>query len=225
MRLINFKNPLPILLLGFLIFFSQNFEFKVLNFYNSINYLTDIILFICLISNSILFFLLFRKKPISLSKLNRFLITYFYMVFSCFLISQIPFINGNYNPELVMIFYLIIWSNNSFAYLFGKNFGKNKLLPSISPKKSWEGLIFGILTTSFLAYFLNSYFMDIKVNIFLLLLICLFATLGDLIQSYFKRIANVKDSGSLIPGHGGFYDRMDSVIFTAPFYIIFSRFI
>ena len=124
-----------------------------------------------------------------------------------------------------MIFYFIIWSNNSFAYLFGKSFGKNKLLPNLSPKKSWEGLIFGIIMTLILTYFLNSYVTDFNLHMVLVILICISATFGDLIQSYFKRIAKVKDSGSLIPGHGGFYDRMDSVIFTAPFYLIISRFI
>ena len=225
MRLINFTYPLPILLLGLLIFISYYFETKVLNFYNSTKSIIDIILFISLLTNSILFFILINNKKINKLNINKFIITYFYMVFSCFLIIQIPFTNDVYKPELIFIFYIIIWSNNTFAYLFGKSFGKNKLLPNLSPKKSWEGLIFGIIMTLILTYFLNSYIIDINLHMVLVIVICISATFGDLIQSYFKRIAKVKDSGSLIPGHGGFYDRMDSVIFTAPFYLIISRFI
>ena len=104
--------------------------------------------------------------------------------------------------------------------------GKTKLLPTISPKKSWEGYAGGAVATLLLLYIVEnnfslygSYWWSIA------LLLPALATLGDFVQSYFKRRANVKDSGTLLPGHGGFYDRMDSVIYTAPFYYLLIKII
>ena len=121
--------------------------------------------------------------------------------------------------------YLLIWTNNSFAYVFGKRWGKTLLFPSISPKKTWEGFWGGGLSCILLSLVLMNLDTELANWIFpvLAIVIVVTATLGDLIQSKFKREAKVKDSGSLIPGHGGFFDRMDSVLYTAPFvYLIFK---
>ena len=106
---------------------------------------------------------------------------------------------------------------DSFCYLFGKIFGKNKLLFKISPNKTYEGLIGGIIATNMIALFvyLNSeiYIIALSFNLFLFInLVIFFSFFGDMIQSYFKRINNLKDSSYFIPGHGGFFDRFDSFL-------------
>jgi phosphatidate cytidylyltransferase len=121
--------------------------------------------------------------------------------------------------------FALIWTNNSLAYVFGKRWGKTLLFPSISPKKTWEGFWGGGLSCLAISFLLMLLDTGLEKWIFPLLaiVIVLTATIGDLIQSKFKREALVKDSGSLIPGHGGFFDRMDSVLYTAPFiYLVFK---
>ena len=112
----------------------------------------------------------------------------------------------------------IIWSSDTFAYLSGKNFGKHKLFPSVSPKKTIEGFIGGLLGAVLVAVCFSLYSVkSIWEWIGIALILVVFGTFGDLIESKFKRIAGVKDSGTILPGHGGFLDRLDSLIFTAPF--------
>ncbi|MFB6318047.1 phosphatidate cytidylyltransferase [Saccharicrinis sp. FJH54] len=129
--------------------------------------------------------------------------------------NQWGFTSGN-----LLLLFVIIWVNDSFAYLFGVTFGKHKLMPSVSPKKSWEGLIGGAamsVLTGILVHRLNwiSGFELVEFEIFILIAI-IAANLGDLVESKFKREAGVKDSGHLIPGHGGILDRLDSFIFALP---------
>ena len=115
--------------------------------------------------------------------------------------------------------YSFVWTNNCFAYIFGKYLGKKLLFPSISPKKTWEGFWgggLGCFGLGLLLMFLNTGLVKWIFPVLAVVIIST-ATIGDLIQSKFKREAKVKDSGSLIPGHGGFFDRMDSVLYTAPF--------
>ena len=150
-----------------------------------------------------------------------------YLVFSSYFICKSAYEELTYSPWLLTLLYLSIWANNSFAYIFGSKFGKHKLHPKISPKKSWEGFFGGMIATILLTYIIEEELnlFENKLWILFAFMVPILATLGDFIQSYFKRIAEVKDSGSLIPGHGGFYDRMDSVIFVAPYYYLLLKFI
>tara|TARA_B100001996_G_C18670981_1_gene596728 strand:+ start:2455 stop:3246 length:792 start_codon:yes stop_codon:yes gene_type:complete len=218
-RLIDFFNPFPVIILSILVFLNYN---KLIP-----EPIIFIISAICIIANSITMILLYSNKKINYSKLNKIFFLIFYLCFSCFLLIQIPFVKNDYIPEYIAFYYIVIWSNNSFAYLFGKKFGEKKLMPHISPKKTWEGFLSGIIITTLLSYMinLNISLFNTETLLFLSVSICILATIGDLVESYFKRIAKVKDSGSLIPGHGGFYDRMDSVIFAAPFYYLLLKFI
>ncbi len=105
------------------------------------------------------------------------------------------------------------------AYIFGKNFGKHKLAPHVSPGKTIEGLVGGILFSIAVLFFVNYlifHFLDAKSCFILGILIGLFGPLGDLSESLLKRGAGVKDSGNLIPGHGGLLDRIDALLFTSP---------
>ena len=146
-------------------------------------------------------------------------------IIGLFFIIALAGTGENYNPTEVFLFFILVWVNNSFAYLIGKKVGKRPLFKSISPKKTWEGFLGGLLFTVIAAIIIYYYKADFSLNFYLIyaILITVLATFGDLIQSKFKRQANVKDSGSLIPGHGGFFDRMDSVIFCAPWIYFFVK--
>ncbi|WP_027382764.1 phosphatidate cytidylyltransferase [Epilithonimonas caeni] len=125
--------------------------------------------------------------------------------------------------EVFMLF-VLIWSSDTFAYLTGKFFGKHKMAPKISPKKTWEGFAGGVLLTLILGFFVEKYFPELRGNWMIVgLLISIFAPLGDLVESQLKRSFAVKDSGNIIPGHGGVLDRLDSFIICAP--VIYLYFI
>jgi len=131
------------------------------------------------------------------------------------------------NRNLVLIIFILTCIYDSFAYLIGVRFGKNKLAPSISPKKSWEGFIGGSLFMVTIFYIFDSQNF-LSINSFeyvyiLFLMLPITATLGDLAISFFKRKANVKDTGRLIPGHGGILDRIDALLFTIPIFYFFLK--
>ena len=113
-------------------------------------------------------------------------------------------------PEVILYLFALTWTFDTFAYILGVKFGKHKILPSISPKKSWEGFIGGLIFTTILAIFIFGE--NINKILIYSVLIPISATLGDFIESYYKRKAMAKDSGNLIPGHGGMLDRMDSLL-------------
>lgn len=125
-------------------------------------------------------------------------------------------LTGNFSLEVFMLF-ILIWSSDSFAYFTGKFFGKHKMAPSISPKKTWEGFAGGVFFTLILGYFIETNYSDLRGNwIVVGFLVSVFAPLGDLVESQLKRNFDVKDSGNIIPGHGGVLDRLDSFIICAP---------
>lgn len=125
--------------------------------------------------------------------------------------------------EIFMLF-VLIWSSDSFAYFTGKFLGKHKMAPTISPKKTWEGFAGGVFFTLILGFFVEKYFPELRGNwIIVGLLVSIFAPLGDLVESQLKRSFGVKDSGNIIPGHGGVLDRLDSFIICAP--IVYLYFI
>ena len=218
-RLVHFKSFVPILTLVLL---------SVCATMGFVNAFTEgILVHIALSINLILVGLLFISKKIKYSYPAQFILSIGYIVLSSYFITRTAFEGLSYEPWILALLYISIWTNNSFAYLFGSKFGKNKLLPAISPKKSWEGFFGGMLATIIITYFIENRIRIFDSNLWILfaVMIPILATLGDFVQSYFKRIAKVKDSGSLIPGHGGFYDRMDSVIFVAPFYYLLLKLI
>jgi len=121
--------------------------------------------------------------------------------------------------------FILVWVNDSFAYLVGKNIGKQKLFPSISPKKTVEGFLGGLFFACVSSFFIAKYSNTFEFTVWLILaiIVSVFGTLGDLIESKYKRQAGVKDSGVIMPGHGGLLDRLDSIIFAAPFIYLFLR--
>jgi len=129
----------------------------------------------------------------------------------------------------VFFLFVLIWSSDSFAFFTGKFFGKHKMAPKISPKKTWEGFAGGVILTLVVAFFIEKFNPDLRGNWMAVgFLISIFAPLGDLVESQLKRTFGVKDSGNIIPGHGGILDRLDSFIICAPvvyLYFILEKFI
>lgn len=126
-------------------------------------------------------------------------------------------------PTLILLVYALMWANDTFAYLTGNLLGKHKLFERISPGKTIEGSLGGFLLTlgGFLVYNHYSQSLSIPFAIGLVLVAVVFGTLGDLCESMLKRQAGVKDSGKLLPGHGGVMDRFDSVMFSVPFIFVY----
>jgi phosphatidate cytidylyltransferase len=135
----------------------------------------------------------------------------------------LPSYQETYASYLVAGVFALIWINDTFAFIVGKSIGKNKLLERISPKKTIEGFIGGAVFACFASIFIFKItgLLSVSLWITVALVTAVFGTLGDLIQSQLKRQAGVKDSGQLMPGHGGIYDRLDSIIFSSPFIYLF----
>jgi len=134
---------------------------------------------------------------------------------------------GNYTYQLLIPIFILIWANDTFAYLTGITIGRTKFFESISPKKTWEGTIGGIIFTMVFGYFLNHYFTILtgKQWMLIAMVVSFFGIIGDLVESMLKRNLGIKDSGFFLPGHGGFLDRFDSFIFAVPFvYVVISWF-
>lgn len=126
--------------------------------------------------------------------------------------------DGTFNPDIVLFVLLLIWINDTFAYLSGKSFGKTKLYASLSPGKTWEGTGGGAVFALGTAFLLSKFVFEFQgsIWIFVGIIASVFATVGDLFESSLKRRAGVKDAGRLIPGHGGVLDRFDAALFAVP---------
>jgi phosphatidate cytidylyltransferase len=170
---------------------------------------------------------LFSERTIPLFESKRFITVTFYLTSGFVFMLMIANYQNQFTPLLLLGCLILVWVNDSFAYLVGKNFGKQKLFPSISPKKTVEGFLGGLFFSAVASYFIAKFTGTLEFNNWLILaiIISVLGTLGDLIESKFKRQANVKDSGVIMPGHGGLLDRLDSIIFASPFIYLFLRII
>ncbi|WP_425077216.1 phosphatidate cytidylyltransferase [Psychroserpens sp. S379A] len=188
---------------------------------------TQILLVITIFVQLILIKDLFSEKTIPLFESKRFIITTFYLSSGFVFLISIANFNQTFTPLLLLGAFILVWVNDTFAFLVGKNFGKQKLFPSISPKKTVEGFLGGLFFSCIASYFIAEFTETLNFTNWLILaiIISVFGTIGDLIESKFKRQANVKDSGVIMPGHGGLLDRLDSIIFAAPFIFLFLRLI
>ena len=174
---------------------------------------------------------LYRKSPTPIANIGSTLMGMLYVALPLSLLILIPALLGNgvWNPWIVIFYIFIIWANDVFAYLFGITLGRHRLFERISPKKSWEGFFGGLLGAMAMGYVASLILeADAMTWIGLALVAAIAGVFGDLVESLFKRSVDLKDSGNFIPGHGGWLDRFDALIFSAPFafvYVIFITFI
>lgn len=164
------------------------------------------------------------------SKKNSFKETAMLIMGLVYVIAPMALLLGTYFLDktkqgipLVLGIFILFWVNDTGAYLVGKKFGKNLLLPAISPKKTWEGFVGGLLFCVLSAYFISrfNFTIDLKDWIIVSVLVGIFGLLGDLAESQLKRNANVKDSGNIMPGHGGILDRFDGFLIAVPILYIY----
>jgi phosphatidate cytidylyltransferase len=142
-------------------------------------------------------------------------------------LPQANFVEG-FTSHIVAGMLFLTWANDSFAYIIGSRIGKTPLFPRISPKKTWEGTIGGGLMCMVTAGIIGLFFKELSTLNWVVIggIVAMFGTLGDLVESMLKRSVGVKDSGSIMPGHGGFLDRFDAFMFCIPFvyaYLLFVR--
>lgn len=166
-----------------------------------------------------------KDEPFSNITHTMFPILYVALPFGLLILANNLFPNyqKGYHAELILGFYFALWSNDTGAYLFGKAFGKHKLFERVSPNKTWQGSIGGAILAISVSI-ITGYFFDslpIWQWVGIGLIISIFGSMGDLVESLFKRSMMVKDSGKIMPGHGGVLDRFDGLLIASPFVFAF----
>ncbi len=148
-----------------------------------------------------------------------------YVIFPFGSFYALGFLTGDFDYRIPLGFMLILWGNDTGAYLVGRFLGRRLLFERISPKKTWEGLIGGILLAGIVSLVLAHYYPLLTVGqwVGMALVISIFGTLGDLVESMLKRSQRVKDSGAVLPGHGGLLDRFDGLLLAAPAVLAFLK--
>ncbi len=166
---------------------------------------------------------LFRKSSRPAANIGTTMAAIAYVAMPLSLMCYFPLLGTNgWDSRMVIFFIFIIWANDVFAYLVGMSIGRHKLFERLSPKKSWEGFFGGLLGAVAMG-FVAAYVLDASRAMWvgLALIAAVTGVLGDLAESMLKRAAGVKDSGSLIPGHGGVLDRFDAMLLAAPFVFVY----
>lgn len=162
---------------------------------------------------------LFQGSETPIRNVATTLMGIFYVAYPMALMLFIPWlILGEWRPEAFLFYLFIVWGNDVFAYLTGIAIGKHKMSPRISPKKSWEGFFGGIVGAMAMGA-VGSYVVGGGLAMWLGLaaVVAITSVFGDLVESMFKREANIKDSGKIMPGHGGILDRFDALLISSPF--------
>lgn len=170
---------------------------------------------------------LYRKSEYAFVDIGFTLLGVLYIAVPFSFANYIVIKHGDYSFQLLLGFLVLIWSFDTLAYVFGVSFGKHRLFERISPKKSWEGFVGGLISNIGMAYILSLIFKDLSFQNWAILsiIVSIFGTYGDLIESSFKRNIDEKDSGSLLPGHGGILDRFDAVLITLPLFYVYLHFV
>jgi phosphatidate cytidylyltransferase len=245
-NLVQIKPVLPILL-GSLLYSSvtllSHYNTKTSEFLNrvfetkvdlaiNIQQLDLILLAVTIVISIKCILFLFYDSVQKISSSSKYLYLLGYITLPFIFITKISFGINDYNPKIIIGLFILIWTNDTFAYIVGKSMGKHKLFERISPKKTIEGFLGGLVFAVFAGFLISKLYIEPKPEFsqksiliwtFIALIVGIMGTIGDLIESKFKRIAEVKDSGSIMPGHGGILDRLDSVIFVAPIIFLFYQ--
>jgi phosphatidate cytidylyltransferase len=170
---------------------------------------------------------LYRASESPFSNIGYTLISLIYISLPLALFSSTGYKEGVYSPHIPLGILFIIWASDSGAYVVGSLIGKNKLFERISPKKSWEGSIGGGIFSLGVAYLISLYFTELDSSHWMVLaaIVIVSGSFGDLIESLLKRSLHIKDSGSILPGHGGILDRFDALMYAVPFAWAYLHFI
>lgn len=165
---------------------------------------------------------LYRKKSNPLHNWAYFILGQIFIALPFSLLNFILYIKG-YQPIILVAVFFSIWVNDTGAYTTGMLLGKHKLFERISPKKTWEGFIGGAVFALLSGYIFSRFIPELTLWQWIIFteIIVIFGTFGDLIESLMKRTEKVKDSGNILPGHGGILDRFDSMLMAAPMIFIF----
>ena len=168
---------------------------------------------------------LYRKKEQPFTNIALTLVAVFYVAAPFTMLIIVGFLENRYSWHIILGTIFLIWAADTGAYFFGKAFGRTKLFERISPGKTWEGWIGGTLLCLGVSYVLSLFLLDMDLPhwIGVALIVSVFGVLGDLVESMLKRSLQVKDSGSLLPGHGGILDRFDSLLMVVPFIVAFLK--
>lgn len=183
--------------------------------------------FLLLLLPMMFFCELWRKRENPSSNIGITLMGLIYVALPFSLMCYFPILTTDaWEPRVMFGYIFIVWANDVFAYLVGMTIGKHKLFERISPKKSWEGFFGGVIGAIYMGVYIGKW-LDASVYVWagLALVVSVTAVLGDLVESMFKRAAEVKDSGAVIPGHGGVLDRFDAMLLSAPFVFIYMLFV
>ncbi|MCS7018227.1 MAG: phosphatidate cytidylyltransferase [Cytophagales bacterium] len=222
-KLLGLDGNLPLRTFGTtvgLILFTLTFVVEKYNFNHELYYLVFVLLSTAFV---IKLYSKHDQKPFRNVAFTYLGIIYVAVPFA--LLNTAVFMKGVYSNHVIMGSLFLIWASDTGAYFTGRAFGKHKLFFRISPKKTWEGSIGGTLLALAFAYLVSLYCTDLLLWQWLCIaiIIVITGTYGDLVESLFKRSIHIKDSGDSIPGHGGFLDRFDSLLLSAPFIVTFVR--
>lgn len=212
-------------LLGFKGLGSWDLNRSIGNTYMFLAYSLPIILFI--FPFLLLIIELFQKSEKPFDNIGLSLLSIFYTVLP--FVIGLPFLiftreyPSSFTPNIVAGILFLTWANDTFAYIVGSKIGKTPLFPRISPKKTWEGTVGGGIMCILTGFGIHHFLGILSLTDWLVIggIVAVFGTLGDLIESMLKRSVGVKDSGSFMPGHGGFLDRFDAFIFVIPFVFLY----
>jgi phosphatidate cytidylyltransferase len=164
---------------------------------------------------------LFEKTHNEFSTLAFQVLGLVYITLPLVMLSKMGYLNSfSYSAGLPMGVFILIWTSDTGAYLAGRSFGKTKLFERVSPKKTWEGSVGGLLLSLLVAYVISQFDLFDTVNVLdwfiIACIIVVFGTFGDLFESLLKRNLHIKDSGNMLPGHGGVLDRFDALFISIP---------
>ena len=170
---------------------------------------------------------LYRKSPTPIANIGSTLMGIVYVAMPLALLFFIPLLLGRgvWDPWALIFYIFIIWANDVCAYLVGMSIGKHRLFQRISPKKSWEGFIGGLVGAMAMGYVASTFMEGTHaIWIGMALIAAITGVFGDLVESLLKRSVDVKDSGNILPGHGGWLDRFDALLLSIPFVFIYLVF-
>ena len=211
--------PIATIFIGLIYFLLREFNTAQIIPAYSINFAQPLLFVVFMVE-------LFASKRRSFTAASIGVAGIIYISFSLWCFTEVAYLGGNYRPYIILGYFILIWCSDTMAYVVGNLIGKTKLFKSISPKKTWEGSIGGAVFTIAASVLLFKFFPG-TLRLFewvgLAAIIVVFGVIGDLVKSMLKRNSGVKDSGTILPGHGGVLDRMDSLLFSAPFAMAFLR--